>query len=87
MTFPTLGLPYNASDEVIWTTCQIEGLLLVSGNRNDDGPDSLEATIRNKNQPDSLPVVTISDTNRVLRDRVYAETVAEQLLDYLMAHR
>ncbi len=85
VSFPTLGLSYNASDAVIWATCQREGLVLISGNRNDDGPDSLEATIRNENQPDSLPVVTISDTNRVLQDRLYAEKVAERLLEKLIA--
>ena len=57
---------------------------MITGNRNDDGADSLEATIRNENQPDSPPVITFGDADRVLRDRVYAEQVAERLLDYLM---
>jgi hypothetical protein len=83
-SFRSLGLSDNASDALIWRTCQREGLVLITGNRNDDGADSLEATIRNENQPDSLPVITIGDADRVLRDRVYAENVAEQLLDYLM---
>ena len=85
VSFPALGLSYNASDAVIWTTCQREGLVLISGNRNDDGPSSLEATIRNENQPNSLPVITISDTNRVLQDRLYAVSVAERLLEKLIA--
>jgi hypothetical protein len=84
VSFPALGLSYNASDALIWRTCQREGLVLITGNRNDDGADSLEATIRNENQPDSLPVVTIADADRVLNDRLYAEKVAESLLDYLM---
>jgi hypothetical protein len=83
-SFRTLGLSQNAPDALIWRTCQREGLVLITGNRNDDGADSLEATIRNENQPDSLPVITIGDADRVLRDRVYAEQVAERLLDYLM---
>jgi hypothetical protein len=83
-SFPALGLAFHASDTLIWQTCQREGLVLITGNRNDDGPDSLEATIRDENQADSLPVVTISDVDRLLRDRSYAERVAEQLLDYLM---
>jgi len=33
---------------------------------------------------DSLPVITIADSGRVLSDRLYAEQVAERLLDYLM---
>jgi hypothetical protein len=84
VSFPALGLSYNASDALIWRTCQREGLVLITGNRNDDGTDSLEATIRNENKPDSLPVITIADQDRVLQDRLYAERVAESLLDYLM---
>jgi len=84
VSFPALGLSFDASDTLIWRTCQREGLVLITGNRNNDGADSLEATIRNENQPDSLPVVTIADADRVLRDRLYADKVAESLLDYLM---
>jgi hypothetical protein len=69
---------------VIWRMCQREGLVLVTGNRNRRGPDSLEAVNQDENQPDSLPVITLADADRVLRDRPYAERVAEGLLDYLM---
>jgi len=82
--FPALALSYDSPDAVIWKTCQREKLVLITGNRNDDGPDSLEAVIRGENQPDSLPVITLADPDRVLRDRLYAERVAEQILDYLM---
>lgn len=83
-SFASLGLPLDAPDTLIWRTCQREGLDLMTDNRNDDGPDSLEATLRNENQPGSLPVITIADTNRILQDRLYAERVAERLLGYLM---
>jgi hypothetical protein len=83
-SFPALGLPYHSSDAVVWRTCQREELVLITGNRNKRGADSLEAVIQGENQPDSLPVVTIADQDRVLRDRVYAEKVAESLLDYLL---
>ena len=85
--FPALGLSHDATDAVIWRTCQREGLVLVTANRNQRGPDSLETVIRNENQPDSLPVVTIADANRLLRDRVYAEKAAERLLENLIANR
>jgi hypothetical protein len=81
--FPALGLSYDSSDALIWRTCQSEKLVLITGNRNKRGPDSLEAVIQTENEPECLPVVTIGDANRVLRDRVYAENVAERLLDYL----
>jgi hypothetical protein len=84
-SFPSLGIPYNASDALIWRTCQREGLVLLTGNRNADGPDSLEATIRTENRPDSLPVITIADMDRMLRDRPYAEKVAERFLEKLIA--
>ena len=84
VSFPTLGLNYDASDALIWTTCQREELVLITGNRNKRGADSLEAVIQRENQADSLPVITIADSGRVLRDRLYAERVAERLLDYLM---
>ena len=82
--FGALGLSDRSPDALIWRTCQQEQLVLITANRNDDGPDSLGTTIRNENQPDSLPVVTIADAKRVLRDRDYAERVAVSVLDYLM---
>jgi hypothetical protein len=83
-SFPTLGLSFDAPDALIWKICQSEGLVLITGNRNRRGLDSLQAVIQNESGPDSLPVVTIANVNRVLRDRSYAENVAERLLDYLM---
>jgi hypothetical protein len=83
--FAALGLARDSSDAVIWRTCQSEALVLITGNRNDDGPDSLEAVIRRECQPDSLPVITLADPDRVLRDRLYAEKVAERLLEHLFA--
>jgi hypothetical protein len=84
VSFRTMGLPYDSPDDLIWRTCQREELVLITGNRNEDVPDSLQATIRAENQPSSLPVITIADADRVLQDRLYAEKVAESLLDYLI---
>jgi hypothetical protein len=83
-SFPTLGLSFDSPDSLVWKTCQQEQLVLVTGNRNKRGSESLESVIESENQPDSLPVITIADTKRVLQDRSYAELVAERLLDYLM---
>src|SRR5262245_64256852 len=55
-TFRELGLTEEASDAVVWQVCQREQVVLVTANRNDDGPDSLEATIRTQNTPDCLPL-------------------------------
>jgi len=82
-TFEELGLARDVADDVLWHCCQQRQIVLVTGNRNDDGPDSLEATIRNHNAPDSLPVLTLADAQRVQNDRTYARQTAEALLDYL----
>jgi hypothetical protein len=83
-SFERLGLPPNASDEKLWLVCQENDTVLVTGNRNSEGEGSLESTIRRRNTPHSLPVVTIGDPDRLLRDRGYLERVAAQLLEYLL---
>ncbi len=60
--------------------CQRAQVVLVTANRNDAGPESLEATIQHHNTPQSLPVFTLANDQRVLRDRPYAETVADRLI-------
>ncbi|MFI5459574.1 MAG: ACP S-malonyltransferase [Isosphaerales bacterium] len=82
-SFLALGLSPESSDALIWRTCQEEKLVLITGNRNADGVDSLEMVIRVENQPDSLPAVTLANPKRILKDRIYAEKAAEKLLDYL----
>lgn len=81
--FAEIGLLENAPDVVVWETCQARELVLVTGNRNNDGPDSLEETIRRLNRADSWPVITISKPRHMVH-RVYAERAAVKLLDYLI---
>ena len=57
---------------------------MLTANRNDEGPHSLEATIRALTIPSSLPVLTIADPELVLASRDYAERVAIQVLQYLL---
>ena len=82
---PELGLARASSDALVWRTCQREHLVLVTGNRNAEVPDSLEMVIRNESRPDSLPVVTLANPQRIMRDRPYAEEVAERLLEKVIA--
>ena len=72
-TFDSLGLSRKAEDGVVWQRCQDEGVVLFTGNRNGDGPNSLENIIRQHNKPDCLPVITLGDAQRFTRDRAYAE--------------
>ena len=84
MLFRDLSLPLNAPDALIWRTCQAHQLILLTGNRNADGADSLEATLRTHNTSASLPVLTIADTEQLLRSRDYADRVVGQMLEYLL---
>lgn len=82
--FADVGLALNALDSAVWRLCQDAGYLLVTNNRNEDDEESLQATIRARNTLESLPVLTIADTERLRSSRDYAERVAESLLDTLL---
>lgn len=81
--FEDVGLLPTASDLEVWERCQKEALVLITGNRTLSGPDSLEATIRQHSTPQSLPVFTIADVQKVNASKSYSEQVVETLLDYL----
>jgi len=82
-SFEGLSLSPDASDADLWQACQAHEVLLVTANRNKDGSDSLEATIAERNQPSSLPVLTVSDADQILTSREYATRVVSQLLEFL----
>jgi hypothetical protein len=52
--------------------------------RNEDGPESLEAVLQASHTPASLPVLTISEPQRLLSSRVYTHRVVERLVEYLI---
>ena len=84
ISFSDLGLVREDTDAVIWKRCQERNAVLVTNNRNDDGPDSLESTIRNFTTAESLPVFTIGDADRVLSDSEYADQVVDRLFRHLL---
>jgi hypothetical protein len=75
-SFERLGIPHDTSDHDLWQLCQRHEIVLLTANRNDEGPHSLEATIRTLTVPSSLPVLTVADPELVLASRDYAERVA-----------
>jgi hypothetical protein len=81
--FEDMSLAPTATDLEIWQCCQAEQVVLITGNRTLSGPDSLEATIRQHNTADCLPVFTIADVNKVNTSNLYADQVIETMLDYL----
>jgi hypothetical protein len=77
-----LGLASDASDEQVWRVSQDAGAVLLTGNRAAD-EGGLEQVIQKLGTPEHLPVITIADAKRVLRDRAYATEAAKGLLNRL----
>jgi hypothetical protein len=85
--FPDVGLPPDAPDAEVWGLCQDRRLVLITGNRNLEGPDALEAVLRSLGTAESLPVFTLADRERIAADRVYAERVVARLIELFAGHR
>ncbi len=83
-TFSDLGLEPDATDADIWGACQENKIVLLTGNRNAEGPDSLEVTIRERNLRHSLPVLTFADLRKLKFDPDYLKLAAERLLEKLI---
>jgi hypothetical protein len=83
-SFASVGLPINTPDAELWRLCQTRQIILLTGNRNQDGPESLEAVIQGANTPASLPVLTIGEPQRIFRDSAYMRRVVARLMEYLV---
>ncbi|MBP0021453.1 MAG: ACP S-malonyltransferase [Cyanobacteria bacterium SBLK] len=79
--FEEIALPIESSDRGVWQFAQSNRMLLLTANRSMEGDDSLEQVMREENTPTSLPIVTISNSNRVLIDPNYREKCVESLLE------
>jgi hypothetical protein len=84
LSFEDVGLPVTARDNVVWQKCQESQWVLITGNRNSRGADSLQETIRRGNTADVLPVITVGDLDLVMESAEYVERATEKLLEYLL---
>lgn len=82
-TFAEVGLPFNSSDRAVWQFAQQQKMIPLTNNRNMDGKDSLEQTLREENSSTSIPVITIANVGR-LSERHYREQCAFQLLEIVL---
>jgi len=82
-TFAEVDLPLDLPDRAVWRFAQENGMILLTNNRNMDGEDSLEQTLREENTSTSLPIVTIANAGR-LSERHYRERCAFQLLEIVL---
>ncbi len=83
-TFPDLGLSRYLDDRSIWNHCQQNGWVLFTENRNDDGPDSLFATLKESWNDGCLPVVTLANKGTFENSDAYATKVTEQIAEILV---
>jgi len=84
VNFETLALSRSAPDDVLWRAVQDAGAVLITSNRNHDGPTSLEAAIRNLGTPQSLPVLTIASVEKFEREPEYVARCAVAMLERLL---
>lgn len=83
-SFSDLGLDLKANDTMVWQTCQSLRILLLTNNRNHDGPTSLEETIRTLNNETCLPVFTFGNGNTFRSNSNYARRAAKDFVEYLL---
>lgn len=84
LAFADVGLVYDSPDRDVWRRVQEVGAILITGNRQKAGPDSLEQTLIDEVTPASLPVITVGNAERVMRDSVYCTTCAKRIVEILM---
>ena len=82
-TFRDVGLPFDSSDRDVWRFAQSNGMILITDNRNMDGTDSLEQTIRDEATSSSLPVLTIGKVGR-FDEKDYRERCINRLLEIVI---
>ena len=83
LTFKELKLPMDSSDRVVWDFAQYYNMILLTANRNMKGPDSLEQTMREKNTPMSLPIMTIGNPDR-MDENNYRQKCAARLVEIIL---
>ena len=78
-----IGLPRDVDDRTLWQSCQRDGWVLLTDNRNDEGPTSLQATLDDAWRPGSLPILTLTAKQHFDRSAEYRERVAADVADIL----
>jgi hypothetical protein len=83
VTLGAVGLSAGTNDRTIWRFVQEQRMVLLTGNRNMKGEDSLEQTLREEGTPTSLPVITIGSVDR-LKERGYRAQCAASLIEIVL---
>lgn len=84
VTFSEMELSIDSDDRVVWRSAQENQMILLTANRSMKGKDSLEQVMREENTSASLPVITISNANRLLTDSEYRGRCVESLIEIVL---
>ncbi len=84
VTFDEIELSADSDDRVVWRLAQEKQMILLTVNRSMKGKDSLEQVMREESNETSLPVVTISNGDRLLNDSVYRGQCVESLIEIVL---
>jgi predicted nuclease of predicted toxin-antitoxin system len=80
VTFREVGLSMESSDRIVWRYAQDHQMMILTANRNMKGEDSLEQVMREDNNENSFPVLTIGNLDR-FSEADYRERCAERLIE------
>ena len=83
MHFADVGSPYDSTDREVWRFAQASQILLLTNNRNMEGVDSLEQTIRDEGHITVLPMITLGRAER-MSEGTYREQCATRLLEIIV---
>ncbi|MBC6477885.1 MAG: ACP S-malonyltransferase [Hormoscilla sp. GUM202] len=84
ITFAEMKLPIESNDRVVWRFAQSNQMILLTANRSMEGEDSLEQVLREENTPTSLPVVTIGNADRIMKESNYRKRCVERLMEIVL---
>lgn len=84
VTFGEMNLSIDSDDRVVWRFAQENQMILLTANRSMRGKDSLEQVMREENTSESLPVITVSNADRLLNDSEYRARCVESLLEIVL---
>ena len=84
VTFDQVNLSIDSDDRVVWRLAQANQMILLTANRSMKGKDSLEQVMREENTSESLPVITVSNADRLLNDSEYRGRCIESLVEIVL---
>ena len=84
VTFADMNLSIDSDDRTVWRLAQENRMILLTANRSMRGKDSLEQVMREESTSESLPVMTVSNADRLLNDSEYRGRCVESLVEIVL---